>query len=307
MSRVTVIIPVLNAMPFLPEALASLEAQTFKDFEVCLWDNGSTDGSVEEARQWIPSRLKGRVVSNNPLPLHECLGRMVAESQTEFVARMDGDDLISSTRFELQLKKLHKDTCLIGVGGQLETINPNGHKIANMPYPVKYHDILSRLLSSSPLPHAAMMMRSGAILDCGNYQYPAPVEDFDLWFRFLKNGSVVNLKDTIYSYRIHCGGITEQAKRAESHYQAAFECLKRNVPNFFAIEERVFLKLFAKQHPVSFLPMLGAARRIAELSGEKVQTILGCSEFLFSARCYTAKWDVLSKVVYRFWGRRQKA
>ncbi len=41
---ITVIIPVLNAMPYLPEALASLEAQTFRDFEVCLWDNGSPDG-----------------------------------------------------------------------------------------------------------------------------------------------------------------------------------------------------------------------------------------------------------------------
>jgi len=41
---VAVILPVFNAMPYLPEALASLEAQTFRDFEVCLWDNGSTDG-----------------------------------------------------------------------------------------------------------------------------------------------------------------------------------------------------------------------------------------------------------------------
>jgi glycosyltransferase involved in cell wall biosynthesis len=72
-------------MPYLTEALASLEAQTFRDFEVCLWDNGSTDGSLEEARRWIPGRLKGRVVADRPLPLHECLAKRVEEARTEFV------------------------------------------------------------------------------------------------------------------------------------------------------------------------------------------------------------------------------
>jgi glycosyltransferase involved in cell wall biosynthesis len=54
MPGLTVIIPALNAMPYFPEALASLEAQTFRHFEVILWDNGSSDGTVEEARRWIP-------------------------------------------------------------------------------------------------------------------------------------------------------------------------------------------------------------------------------------------------------------
>lgn len=50
-------------MPYLTEALASLEAQTFNDFELCLWDNGSTDGSVEEAKRWI-----GRTSSSETFP-----------------------------------------------------------------------------------------------------------------------------------------------------------------------------------------------------------------------------------------------
>jgi glycosyltransferase involved in cell wall biosynthesis len=118
MALVTVIIPILNAMPFLPEALASLEAQTFKDFEVCLWDNGSIDCSVEEARRWIPCRLKGRVVTGNPLPLHECLARMVGEAQTEFVARMDGDDVCLPQRFEKQMAAMRGDSGLAAVGGR---------------------------------------------------------------------------------------------------------------------------------------------------------------------------------------------
>jgi glycosyltransferase involved in cell wall biosynthesis len=301
---ITVIIPVLNAMPYLQEALASLEAQTFRDFEVCVWDNGSNDGSAEEARRWIPERLPGRVVSGNPLPLHECLARMVVEAKTEFVARMDGDDWISSDRFEIQIASLERDSQLIGIGGQLEIIDLNSKKIGNLPYPTTYGAVLGRLLYSSPLPHAAMMMRRDAVLTCGNYRHPAPVEDLDLWFRFLKQGRACNLKETIYSYRIHDSGITERAKKLEKHTNAIFECLKKNVPEFFGIDSRVFKKLLLKRYPVAFLPMRKAAESIAKLSGESMQGVLGCPDFLFSARCYTAKWDVLSKVVYRFWGRK---
>jgi glycosyltransferase involved in cell wall biosynthesis len=307
MAHLTVLMPSLNAMPYLKEAFASLQMQTYQNFEVLFWDNGSTDGSVEEAQRWIPGKLRGRVVSNNPLPFHLCLAEMVDQCQTKWVARMDADDLISPDRFELQIQQLENDVSLVGVGGQLEAMNPNGTKIEDLPFPLRYHEILSRLLFSSPLPHAAMMMRRDAIVGCGNYQQPPPVEDFDLWFRFLLRGRAVNLKETIYRYRIHQGGITERAKKAEKHTQAIFECLKRNVPDFFGVDKDVLDKLLAKRHAFAFLPMLRVARRISDLSGEKMRTVLGCPDFLFSARCYTAKWDVLSKLVYRIWGRRQKA
>ena len=58
MPALTILIPVLNGMPYLRQTLASLEAQSFRDFVVLLWDNGSGDGTVAEAQKWIPARLK---------------------------------------------------------------------------------------------------------------------------------------------------------------------------------------------------------------------------------------------------------
>lgn len=306
MSIVTVIIPILDAMPYLTEALASLEAQTFRNFEVCLWDNGSIDGSVEEAKRWIPGRLPGRVVTGCPLPLHECLAKMVEEARTEFVARMDGDDWIPSERFELQLSALNFDNKLIGIGGQLEIMDSTGKRIGDLPYPISYAAVLGRLLSSSPLPHAAMVMRREAIIACGNYKYPQPIEDFDLWFRFLQKGPVICLNKLVYKYRILGSGITEQAKKAERHNIALFECLRRNVPEFFNIPAEAFEKLYRKKHPMAFLPLSRAAATISRLSEIEMKSVLACPEFLFSARCYTARWDLCSKVVYRLWEQRYK-
>jgi hypothetical protein len=71
----------------------------------------------------------------------------------------------------------------------------------------------------------------------------------------------------------------------------------------FDMPESAVELLVEKRHPVAFLPMLRAAKRISNLSGVDLRGVLARPEFLFSARCYTGKWDVLSKVVYRFWGR----
>jgi len=288
-------------MPYLPEALASLEAQTFRDFEVCLWDNGSNDGSVQEAMRWIPHRLPGRVVTGNPLPLHQCLARMVEEAKTKFVARMDGDDWITSDRFELQVYSLHHDHNLIGIGGQLELMDLSGKKIGDLSYPTTYSAVLGRLLCSSPLPHAAMMMKREAMITCGNYVNPQPVEDLDLWFRFLQKGPAICLKKVIYKYRIVGSGITEQAKRAEIHSKAIFECLRRNIPQFFNISTEVFEKLYNKKQPLAFLPLGRAADTISRMTGLDKRSVLGSPDFLFSARCYTAKQDYISKLVYRLW------
>jgi glycosyltransferase involved in cell wall biosynthesis len=303
-SCLTVIIPVLNAMPYLPEALASLETQNFKDFEVCLWDNGSTDGSVEEAKRWIPHRLPGRVVSGNPLPLHECLARMVEEAKTKFVARMDGDDVCVPERFKQQVVALQENPKLAAVGGQVDLIDELGKRIGEISnYPVQHLASICRLLIQSPMPHPAVMMRRDMALSAGNYSRPKPMEDFDLWFRLARVGLLENLPGKLLKYRIANTSITNQSKKHGCHLEEMRLCLKANCPTAFGISEGVFDLLWCKKHPAAFLPMRRAAKSIAKLSGVGMQSVLGCPEFLFSARCYTAKWDVCSKVVYRFWGR----
>jgi glycosyltransferase involved in cell wall biosynthesis len=292
-------------MPYLSEALGSLEGQTFRDFEVCLWDNGSTDASAEEAKRWIPGRLPGRVVTGRPLPLHECLATMVEEAQTEFVARMDGDDFSLPDRFEKQMAVMRGDSGLAAVGGQMDLMDGRGDKIGEMAdYPTDFCGVLSSMLFQCPLPHPAVLMRRGKVLDAGNYQVPKPMEDFDLWFRLSGFGEMGNLPEKVLKYRITDSSITNQAKSAGTHAEAVRGCLRNNLEGRYGISKSAFDLLWAKRHPVAFLPMLRAARHISDLSGVDLRRVLARPGFLFSARCYTARWDVLSKLVYRIWGRK---
>ena len=90
---VTWLLPVLNAMPHLREALRSIEDQTDTDAEILAWDNGSSDGSVEELQAWIPSRIPGRVVTGRPPSVGGSLRDMMLAVDTPLCARMDGDDV----------------------------------------------------------------------------------------------------------------------------------------------------------------------------------------------------------------------
>lgn len=300
---ITVLLPVKNAMPYLRETMRSLDAQTYRDFFVCLWDNGSTDGSIEEAKSWIPSRIAGKVVTNEPLPLHLCLARMVEEAESELLARMDADDVCLPQRFALQVDAFQSDPRLAAVGGQIELIDPKGETIREMfDYPLDYCDVLARLIFKSPLAHPAVMMRRQMVLAAGNYRVPKPVEDFDLWFRMASVGKIINLPTKILRYRITNASIVNRAKQDGELTTSIRGCVRRNLGPLFGIPDRSVCLLLDSRHPAAVLPIFFVARRIARLTGYPLRDVLRRPELLYSARVYTAKWDFWSKIVYRFWG-----
>jgi len=299
---ITVIIPILNSMPYLAEALASLERQSFRDFEVCLWDNGSADGSVEEARRWIPERLKGRVVTGNPLPLHECLARMVEEARTEFVARMDGDDVCLPERFRLQADFLVKHAEVALLGGQIRCISPSGDFLPQdewARFALTHSDIVSRVMVLGPFNHPSIMFRRSAVVEVGNYQVPAPVEDHNLYLKMVPVHRVANLPEVLIHYRIHPASICAGAGKGGFHNRLALESTIRESPRVFGIESATFLKMRNQKHPFVFLPLLKSA--LFRSSQEKIlpRHLLCSREFILAARYMIQKNDFLSKALLR--------
>ena len=100
---VTLLMPVFNGMPFLPETLESIERQDYKNWEIIVWDNGSTDGTLEELHRWIPTRLPGRVISGEPLKLGPSFARLVEAARSELCARIDADDVMFPKRLTMQV------------------------------------------------------------------------------------------------------------------------------------------------------------------------------------------------------------
>ena len=304
-AHITVIIPVLNAMPHLTEALASLEAQTFKDFEVCLWDNGSTDGSVEEARRWISGRLAGKVVAGRSLPLHECLARMVQDARTEFIARMDGDDVCLPERFQKQIQHLNQNPDVSILGSQCFPIDAQGNQLHEpLHFPESFVAVLSKFMIGNAVLHPSVVFRKSSILEAGNYKlYEKPCEDLDLWLRVASRHKVTSLPDPLLKYRLHESSVTGKAKHAQSLENHVLNCLKRHTRNLFGIDPEDYVRLRSKRYIPSLFPILRAAKCIQARCGIPIGEVLRQSDLIWSARCLTARIDVFSRFCYSFFER----
>ena len=110
MIRLSIVMPVKNAMPFLDVAIASIIDQSFADFELVIGNDGSTDGSTELLRDWAQRdpriRLLERIDSGGPVGSSNWVANA---AKALIVARMDADDIALPHRLERQLDVVQRD------------------------------------------------------------------------------------------------------------------------------------------------------------------------------------------------------
>ena len=212
------LIAVKDGMPYLPETLASIEAQTCKDFEVLAWDNGSTDGSVEELQRWIPQRLPGKVVVGQPKNLGASRRALVELSQAEFCAQLDADDMALPHRLQTQLDYLRQHPEIAVLGANLRYVDSLGYDSGRQTnYPLIHEDIVATMLINCPIGQPSVVFRREAVLATGNYTDRielSGVEDYELWLRMAPKFRLANLPEVLTYYRIHERSTTQKDHRA---------------------------------------------------------------------------------------------
>lgn len=196
---------IYNCAPTLAEALDSLLAQTCQDFKVILCDDASTDNTAEIARTYV-ERFPGKFIlikNDRNLKLAATLNHCLEYADTEFVARMDGDDLCEPRRFEVQLRFLEENPRYSHVSTGMKLFDESGvygrtKKLA--PAPGK-----NDFRNGTPYFHAPSMFRREAFEAVGGYTAEARVErveDYYLWYKFHKAGlQGYNMEDTLYWMR----------------------------------------------------------------------------------------------------------
>lgn len=280
--------PVRNGMPYLPETLASLESQTYTNHTLLVWDNGSTDGTLDELKRWIPSRLQGRVIADRPLGLGASLAALVETAQTEFCARTDADDLSVPNRLEKQLAYLQSDPDAAAVGTQVDFIDEDSRLMPD-PWIFPTDDAEIRWGTRwRPLNlHGTFLFRRDKVLEAGNYRDCKPMEDHDILIRLSRVGHLPNLPDRLYQWRRHSRSVTTQIP---DHHDYHRECARINgdilfpgVPAANAMRLWDLLYHANKAEPASLsdLRLLNrAAKALAKALGEEEHYFMRNAFFL---------------------------
>lgn len=189
MPKVSVIMGIYNCASTLQEALDSLYAQTFHDFEIILCDDGSTDETHSVAYK-NQQEHRNVVLLKNPhnMGLNQTLNNCLDVAHGEYIARMDGDDISLPERFATEVKFLEEHPEYAIVSSPMEYFDENGtFKVGRGKGEINKMDFLA----GSPICHAPCMVRQEAYKAVGGYSVDKRllrVEDYHLWFKMYAAG-----------------------------------------------------------------------------------------------------------------------
>lgn len=129
--RVSVVMPVYNAMPYLDIAVESILGQTYQSFEFVILDDASTDGSTQRLREWAKRDPRIRMLEEK-VNLGPALSsqRVAKAAQAPIVARMDADDVSYPRRLEDQLDVLDRFPGLASSGASTTSSTQPAEKFA---------------------------------------------------------------------------------------------------------------------------------------------------------------------------------
>jgi glycosyltransferase involved in cell wall biosynthesis len=218
---ISVLLPAYNTARYVAEAVESILAQTYADFELLIVDDGSTDDTPRILRRYAERDRRIHLVSRPNTGYVIALNEMLARSRGEFIARMDADDIAVPTRFERQMSYLADHPDCVMVGSRVLIIDPDGSPLTVMGEALTHEEIDSALMVArgQMVYHPSVIIRRQPLLEVGSYREEfETVEDLDLFLRLAEVGRIVNLEEPLLKYREHTGkvGHVRAAKQAET-------------------------------------------------------------------------------------------
>ena len=205
MPLVSVVMPVFNGERFLAEAIESILAQTFTDFEFIIVDDASQDRSLEIAGSYQDRDERIRL-----LKLERNAGAADARNHAltfatgEYVAVMDCDDVSLPERLRRQVEFLERNPEIGVLGTGAQVVNQKLRPLFDFDLPQQHALIVFNLFVGSFLIHPSTMMRREALEDIGGYvPSTRSVDDTELWTRLMWRTRFANLPERLLLYRWH--------------------------------------------------------------------------------------------------------
>jgi len=203
---VSVIIPAHNAGKFITETIESILRQTYKNLELMIVNDGSTDNTADVIKQFLKKDKRVCWISyqmNRGESAAANLGFFVAKG--DYIARMDADDIAHPERIAKQIDFLEKNPDYIVVGTQAHIIDGEGEIIGEKVFPTTHDEIYQSYGVLHPMLHPSIMVRR-SLLPRRNKLWAEklePNDDYYTLFELLHRGKFANLPEKLMYYRMH--------------------------------------------------------------------------------------------------------
>jgi GT2 family glycosyltransferase len=218
---VSVVMSVYNARRYVARAIRSIRRQTLREWELLIFDDGSSDGTRQILGRYASRDPRIRLLLNEHMGYVTWLNEGLRQARSAFWARMDADDVALPYRFEKQVTYLRQHPDCVAVGADAMQVDAAGWPMGRLDVPLAHEQIEASLLEGrgEALCHPVAMFRRDALMAVGGYRKECELaEDVDLYLRLAEVGRLANLPDVLLRYRRHFTSVTasQQAKHGEA-------------------------------------------------------------------------------------------
>lgn len=231
----SVLMGVFNEEKYIEDAIDSILAQTFSDFEFLIVDDNSQDQSSNIIESYNDPRI--RFIKNETNHgLTASLNRALDLATGTYIARQDADDISEPNRFEKQVSFLEQNTNVSIVGTGTYLIDGDGEIVDKR---LGYcNPTFEDFLNKSHLVHGSILVRRSVLDELGGYdEFFRYGQDYDLWLRLSKQYNVANIPDPYYRHRIHDEGVYFSRKDESALYTMFARHLATDTANHDIKEE----------------------------------------------------------------------
>ncbi|MCX8515984.1 MAG: glycosyltransferase family 2 protein, partial [Alphaproteobacteria bacterium] len=211
--KVSVIIPLFNHAQYVGTAIESIVKQTYKNWELIIIDDGSTDGSAKVARSWADKDSRVHYYYQPNGGVASARNHGLARARGDYVAWQDADDVSLPRRLARQLLVLKKNTAIGGVGCWLRLVDSRGRFMgrpqqlaARRPVGRRARDQVKYLMGGGRYGYAnnpTFMVRRSLIDKAGGFRRLRVGEDMDFLFRIEEQQPLMTIQAALYHYRQH--------------------------------------------------------------------------------------------------------
>ena len=205
---ITVLMPVYNGEKYVADAIDSILAQTFRDFEFLIVNDGSKDKTEEIIRSYSDPRI--RLLNKENGGVSCALNHGLEHAKGKYIARFDADDICYPQRLQEQYDFMLKNPDYVLIGSDADYVNQFGEFIFT--YESTGHsneEIQSRIYERNPFIHSVVFFPREVVMQCGGYDVKAHTfEDHLLWVKVLRKGKVCNFKTSYIKVRLNPESVT---------------------------------------------------------------------------------------------------
>ncbi|MEK7507753.1 MAG: glycosyltransferase family 2 protein [Patescibacteria group bacterium] len=269
--QVSIVMATHNRAHLVGKAIQSVQSQSFKDWELIIADDGSSDDTPSVVEEW--KKKESRIVYTRSAineGISKNYNRAFRIVRGEYIAMIDDDDpWLDKNKLQKQIEFLEKNSDYVGCGGGVVVINPQGHELYRYFKPETDAEIRKYMLFSNPMANSTTMFRKSAGEKVGWYDETTRYSgDRDFWLKMGLSGKLYNFPEYFSYYTM--GVRNTSILKIRPHLRASLIIMRRykgKYPNYVAA-----LALNFAQYGYSFLPEF--VRRVAHKSLARLKRLV---------------------------------